>query len=197
MPVDPATLVVTPAEVATALGLPNPSEDELERVAEAIADAQADVEEYLNRPLIPHAATLTGISPLFGADLDSYKAWPDAEQFDDDITVKTRTANPDGTYDVEFLVGLDGPNTRGIVRYVKAHAVRGLREDEAYGFPLKRVVTSLSADGQSITFVPRPDAEGAPGALPTMKSLRRHRRYSVFQRGRAVGDMWPNYGRRA
>src|SRR5690606_30045058 len=138
MAVDPTTLVLDPADLARAYGLENPSADELDRSAEAIADAPADVEGALNRPLIPYEEALNGVSPVLGVGRARCGEWPDALQVDADVKGVARVAPPDGTYDVTFRVGLDGPGTRLIVRYVKAHAVRGLREDDTYGFPLKR-----------------------------------------------------------
>lgn len=196
MTVDPATLVISPEEVANKFRLVNPSQDELDRVADAIADCQADVEGYLKRPLVPVTETLTGINPLLGYDLDDYRAWPDAyNKFDDELAVTEMTPHPDGSYDVTFLVGLNGPATRPVVRYVTAHTLRSLREDEQYGFPLKREVQSLSAEGQNIQYVARP-AAGDPGGLPKIESLVSYRKLNVFRRNRAQGDLWPNFGRR-
>lgn len=197
MSVDLGTLVVQPADVATAIGLATPTQSQLDSIAEAILDAQSDVEGALNRDtLIPETVTLTGLTPLLGVPLTSYKAWAESYQYDDDVEVVSYTATvpEDGTYDVEFKVGFDGPSKRPLVRYVKAHAIRGLREDTAYGFELDRVVNNMAADGQSIGFEPRPTTEGAPGALPTMKSLRQFKRHSVFKRNRAQPDLWPNAG---
>lgn len=197
MTVDVSTLVVQPADLASKVGVTDPTPEQLESIAEAILDAQADVEGALNRDsLVPESITLRGLTPLLGADLTSYKAWRESYQFDDDVEVVTYTpvAGEVDCYDVEFKVGFDGPSKRPVVRYVRAHAIRGLREDEQYGFPLKRVINNMAADGQSLTFEPRPTAEGAPGALPTLKSLRQFKRMSIHAGNRGNGDLWPNSG---
>ena len=197
MTVDVNTLVVQPTDLASKVGVTNPSQVQLEAIAEAILDAQADVEGFLNRDgLVPTVVTLTGLTPLLGVDLGSYKAWRESYQFDDDVEVVSYTpvVGEVDVYDVEFKVGFDGPNKRPVVRYVRAHALRGLREDEAYGFPLRRIVNNMSADGQSVGFEPRPTAEGAPGALPTLKSLRQFKRMSIHAGNRANGRLWPTSG---
>lgn len=195
MTIDPAQLVVDPAVIATRLGVAQPSQEQLDRVAEAIWDCQADVSSYLNRDtLIPTKVTLSGIYPMPGFDQASWRAWPDGRKFDDDFEPGTRTQDPDGSWTVEFLVGLNGPGNAAIVRFVTAHATRSIQEDESYGFPLKRVVTNLSAEGQSLTYVARPSEDGAVGSLPKMKTLDRWKRRSAYTRARPGVQLWPNYG---
>lgn len=190
-----SALVVDPVKIAAKIGVTEPTPEQIESITDAIRDCQSDVEEELGRPLTARTVTLDAINPLLGEDLDSYRAWPDSQRFDDWVKVLSRVPRPDGSYDVEFLVGLDGANERAIVRYVTAHAVRTLREDDSYGFPQKRVVNNVSADGQSLTYVARPSTEGTAGALPTMKSLRRFKRLSLYKANRPQPALWPNAGR--
>ena len=196
MTVDASELVVSPAEVAAARKITNPSQAQLDSIADAIADAQADVLGYLKRDtLMPREETLTELMPAYAVDVTSWRAWPQARAlFDDTIAVKEATARPDGSYDVTFYVGLNGMAERPIVRYVKAHALRLLREDESYGFPLDRVVTSLSAEGQSIQFVARPNADGEAGSLPNIKTLSRYRRLGSHRAPSRSVSLWPNGG---
>ena len=194
MSVDPQLLVVDPATLAAKKGIETPTQGQLDSIAEATLDCQADVENFLNRPLIPQSVTLDGIYPMPGFDPDSWRAWPDGHQFDDDYAVGSRTQGPDGSWSVTFLVGLNGPGTHPIVRYVAAHTLRTLREDESYGFEIERDVTSVSAEGQSLQMVARPSEDGAVGALPKIKTLDRFKRRSLHQRAPRREPLWPNYG---
>ena len=193
---DASQLIVDPAKIASRKRIVNPSQTQLDSIADAIVDCQADVEVYLNRPLIPVEHTLTGIYPMPGFDPDSWQAWPDARQFDDEYAVKTRTAAADGAWDVTFLVGLNGPGESPIVRYVTAHTLRTLREDDSYGFEIQRDVTSVSAEGQSLQMVARPTEDGAIGSLPKIKTLDRYKRRALFMRVNPPSELWPNYGMR-
>jgi hypothetical protein len=174
--------------------LVNPSQLQLDSISDAIFDCQADVEGFLNRPLIPEERVLEGIYPMPGYDPDSWRAWPDGHQFDDDYAVKTRVQADDESWTVTFYVGLNGPGTAPIVRYVTAHTMRTLREDESYGFPKHPDVTSISAEGQSLQMVARPSEDGAVGSLPKLKTLDRYRRRAVYVRPSRPGPLWPNYG---
>jgi len=189
----PDDLVVDPAKVASALGVAEPTPGQLETITDKIIDCQGDVQGYLNRDLFAFEATLTGIYPAPGWPLDHYKAWPDAQQYDDTIAVVSSTALPDGTYDVTFKVGLDGPNDARVTRFVKAHAIQSVLNDANSGMG-KRQITSISAEGQSVSYANGSVAEGAAGSLPSLKSLNALKRRGVYRASRGPVSVWPLTG---
>ncbi|MFD7334926.1 hypothetical protein ACFV98_02835 [Streptomyces violascens] len=171
-------LIGSPESVADALGIPL-TLTSAQRTAyeQALRDAQADVVAYLNRPVIPRVTTLPGVTPRWAHALDEPDAWP--IHLDDLTEVITYRANADGTYDVDLLVGLNGPQEETLARYVVAHAAESIRQrpDQNGG---GRRVTSVSAEGQSVSYETAP-LPGQAGALPAIDSLKRLRRLT-FQR---------------
>lgn len=186
-------LVIAPEKLATKLGIDNPSPSQLETITDHILDCQGDVVAYLNRDLFPYEATLPGIYPRPGFPLDHWKAWPAARVYDDTVAVVSSVANTDGTFDVTFKVGLDGPNDERVRRYVKAHAFQSVLNDANAGLG-KRQVTSVSAEGQSISYSDGSVAEGAAGALPNITTLAALRRRAVYRADRAGVSVWPLTG---
>lgn len=188
--------VVTPEEIAAKLGVTVPLSDADRAVIEAaITDCQADVEAELNRSIVPTQQTLQGVWPRLGYDLMDWRAWPQAsEVYDDDIKPEFMTANPDGSYDVTFTVGLDGANTPPVKRYVKAHTIESIRNDPDSGIGTNRLVTSVSAEGQSVSYATASVDAGAAGSLPNIKTLRAFKRRAVFRANRAGVSIWPNSG---
>lgn len=200
MTVDPAAgdpdLVVDPVAVARRLGVNEPTEAQLVHVRDAILDAQADAEAAVNRPLFARTEHLVGVYPAIGLPMNQWRAWPDAAAFDDTVRVVSWSAVGGGRFDVELRVGLDGPAEASLVRFVAAHATELLRHNPAAGATGigSRVVTSLGAEGQSISYAATPTAEGVAGALPTTKTLRHLRRYGAYKRTRPVVAPWPHNG---
>ncbi|MFE2723904.1 hypothetical protein [Kitasatospora sp. NPDC059327] len=186
-------LVTSPEAVADHAGIPLPlTEAQRDGLRTAIEDAQADVEAYLSRPLVPRLAMLNSVRPAPGMDLGSWQAWAHCGP-DDDFTVDGWTARPDGTYDVRLRVGLDGAAERPIRRYVTAHAAETIRNTPASGSGASgRRVSSLSAEGQSISYEAAPSA-GQPGALPVLVTLDGYRQPPVYVRPRPAAAPWP-YG---
>ncbi|MYW67140.1 hypothetical protein GTY65_24175 [Streptomyces sp. SID8379] len=183
-------LVGSPEQIADALGVPLPlSDTQRAAYAEEIRTAQADVAIYLNRPLVPSVTTIPGLTPRWTSELDDVDTWGGL-RFDDVAEVLSYRANPDGTYDVDFLVGLDGAKEDGVVRYVIAHAAEGIRQRPDGGGGSGRRVTSVSAEGQSISYDAAPTA-GQAGALPTLDSLKRLRRLTFQSIGRPAHAPWP------
>ena len=188
---DPSQLVVNPAVIGRRLGLPGaPTTEQVERITDAIIDAQDAVITEVNRPLFADIVTRTGLYPNNGHsdDLLTWKAW--RVNFDDDVTVRSATQDTDGSYTVEFLVGLDGPNERAIVRYVTAHASEQIRLDPSSGMG-KLAVRSVSAEGQSVSYETTSSGKEAAGALPTLASLRAFKRYGAFRANRPAAPPWP------
>lgn len=184
--------VTTPEQVADHLGTPLPLPVDLrEEYLGAIEEAQADVEAYLGRRLVPQAMTLTGVVPCPGIPLTDARAWPLPPTVNDTVMVTACSPLPDGSYRVDVLVGLDGAATKPIRRFVAAHAAEALRTRSPSGEG--RRVSSVSADGQSVSYEAsaRP---GEPGALPVIESLRRYRRAAVYQSRRGAHAPMLPYG---
>ncbi|MFD0351755.1 hypothetical protein ACFQ0M_48030 [Kitasatospora aburaviensis] len=178
--------------MAEKIGIPLPlTGAQRDTLRTAIEDAQADVEAYLVRPLVPRLAILNGVRPEPGRDLGSWKAWAYCGP-DDDFTVDGWTLMPDGTYDVQLRVGLDGAAERPIRRFVVAHAAESLRNTPTAGGSSGRRVSSLSAEGQSISYEGAPSA-GQAGALPVLATLDGYRQPPVYVRPRPAAAPWP-YG---
>ncbi|MFJ9416734.1 hypothetical protein ACIRPT_21430 [Streptomyces sp. NPDC101227] len=182
-------LVGSPEAVADALGVPLPlTSAQRGAYEEEIRNAQADVAAYLNRTLVPTATTLRGVTPCWTDALDDIEAWP--VHLDDIAEVVSYRANPDGTYDVDLLVGLNGAQEETVVRYIVAHAAESVRQrpDQSVG-PARRV-SSVSAEGQSISYDSAPVA-GQAGSLPTIDSLKRLRRLVFQPLSRPPRAPWP------
>ncbi|MFJ5143053.1 hypothetical protein [Streptomyces sp. NPDC088707] len=183
-------LLASAEQIADKLNVPLPlSAAQREAFRDAIADAQSDVAGHLGRPLLPTPRTLTDARPLFGYDLLDARAWP-LNGVDDIVTVAGVTEKADDRYDVDLLVGLDAAAEKPIVRYVVAHAAETLRNDPAAGGG--RRVTSVSAEGQSISYEAAPSA-GQPGSLPTLDSLNDFRKLLLRPLPVVPAQPWP-YG---
>lgn len=182
-------LVGSPEAVADALGAPLPLTS-AQRAAyeEEIRNAQADVAAHINRPLVPSATTLCGVTPRWADALDNIDTWP--VHLNDIAEVVSYRANPDGTYDVDLLVGLNGAQEETVVRYVVAHAAESLRQRPDQSAGPGRRVSSVSAEGQSISYESAP-AVGQAGALPTINSLSRLRRLVFEPLSRPPHAPWP------
>lgn len=197
------TLIVTVEEVARRLGLPQPL-DEPDRwlIEQALADAQADLEAYLGRPVTPVTHTERVFPPPWGP-------LPLREHPVIEVLSQTPEVDgggtPTGWLVVVYVAGLDGaddPELAPLRRFVRTHAMysaevralwRRLVPDAA------RTVTSVSVEGQGITFADThqvaSDAseKGLPGGLPTLTSCDRWRvaRRRVAQSPTRVCAPWP------
>lgn len=173
-------LATSPEAVADDLGVPLPlTPAQRDDLLTAIRKAQADVEGYLGQPLVPKAVTRTAITPYWTAeeDLSNPDTWPfESTEY---IQVAAYRACGDGTYDVDFLVGLNGATEDPVVRYVTAHAAESERNRPGGVGSQGRRVSSVSAEGQSISYDSAP-AVGQAGALPTIDTLSRLKR-RLFQ----------------
>lgn len=188
-------LIASAEQVADALNVPLPiTAAQRERYWQKIREAQADVLAYIGRPLIPTPQQLLSAMPMFGYSLDDPQAWP-IQRYDDVVSVVSYVNNLDGTYDVQLLVGVDGSSEQPIVRYVVAHAAEALRNDPASDTDGSRRVSSVSAEGQSISYDTAP-APGQPGALPTIDSLSGYKRRIYRPLTTAPTAPWPYGGGR-
>lgn len=187
-------LVVDPLVVARRLGVEQPTPFQHDLIVDAIIDAQDAVVAEINRPIQPRRHVVTQVWPKPGAlDLDDSRSWP-LEGFDDTVSVVSRTASPFGSYDLEVAVGLDGAAERPIVRYVVAHAAAALRESGESGMG-QRVITSLAAEGQSVSYAALTTAGAkAAGAPPDLGSLRAYKRHAVGKANRGQRAPWPYDG---
>lgn len=187
----------TPAEVGRRLGLTVLTVVQEQAIVDEIADAVADLEAYLSRPLIPTAVFEVGQYPTLGWPLEDARAWKHlATKHDDRISVVgVPTANIDGTFDVNLLVGLDGASEEPIVRYLRAHAVELIRQNP--DIPVgRRRVSSVSGDGQSVSYSDGGNIKaGEVGAQPRREDLSRYKRLAVFRRKTHPAPVWPySYG---
>ncbi|RLU86263.1 hypothetical protein CTZ27_25125 [Streptomyces griseocarneus] len=182
-------LVGSPEAVADTLGVPLPlTSSRRAAYEEEIRNAQADVAAYLNRPLVPTTTTLRGVTPRWTDTLDDIDTWP--VHVDDIAEVVSYRANPDGTYDVDLLVGLNGAQEEAVVRYVVAHAAESIRQRPDQSTGQGRRVSSVSAEGQSISYEAAPTT-GQAGALPVINSLNRLRRLVFQPLSRPPRTPWP------
>ncbi|MFJ7004145.1 hypothetical protein ACIQWY_29570 [Streptomyces albidoflavus] len=184
-------LVTSPEAVATELGLPLPlTADQRDALMTAILNAQDDVVGYLGQPLVPQLVTRTALTPYWRIheDLAQPDSWP--VLFDDLVRVVAYRDRGDGTYDVEFRVGFDGAANRAVVRYVTAHAAEAERQRPGGVGAHERRVSSVSAEGQAVSYEPSP-ATGQVGAPPTLESLARWKRRLFQPLNRPARAPWP------
>jgi hypothetical protein len=185
------TMAVSPKEVARRVGLdPNAlTSDQTEYITDVIYDVQADVEAYLRRPIFAVPRTFEGEYAAYGVDPDDNaqllerQSWPRLRDvIDDDWTVTAVTPSTDGndTYDVTVNLGVDGRNERPVRRFLVAHAIESIRNDPnpPTGLVVKRRITSVSAEGQSISYDRGSTTAGAAGGPPSLDSLKAYRRSS-------------------
>jgi hypothetical protein len=163
------------------------------RIVEAILDAQADAVTFLNRSLFATPVTWEDVAPNWGGPTLDWRSWPAAQVVDDWVTVVEFRARAEaGRYDVDVLIGLNGPNEPALVRFVRDHAVESLRNDQASGY-YARDVQSVSADGQSVSYTGRPKAgSGEPGSMPGTGGIKHLRRLTIGQSQRPPEPWWPN-----
>ncbi|MGW2496263.1 hypothetical protein ACWCV2_17395 [Streptomyces pseudogriseolus] len=169
-------LATSPESVADELGVPLPlTLAQRDALTTAIRRAQADVEGYLGRSLVPRVTTYTAITPYWQSseNLTDPEAWP--LDIDDEWHVSAYRDRGDGTYDVDVLVGLNGAAEEPIARYITAHAAESERNRPGGVGAQGRRVSSVSAEGQSISYDSAP-LTGQAGALPTLDSLSRYKR---------------------
>ncbi|MEU9925152.1 hypothetical protein AB0H51_28355 [Streptomyces griseoluteus] len=190
-------LVASPEQLADELGVPLPlTPVQREAFRDKLSKAQADVAGYLKRPLVPTPKTLRGVTPMPFEPLEKARAWP-VPDVDDIVTVVSYTQDPDGTYTVRLRIGLDAAAEDPIVSYILVHAAERIRNSpgaEATASGGRRV-TSVSAEGQSISYETAP-AAGQAGALPTLDSLGDYRKRLWRTLPTATAAPWPYGGRR-
>ncbi len=203
---DPTTAILTKAgmavpvsDVASRLGKTEAELTPKQRTAivNAIIDAQAVVEGEIHRPLVPVERAFSAVEPYAyapGGALDP-RSWPVLSTIYDDIVVVSARARVDGTFDLVVRIGLDGSQEEPIRAFIRAHATEAVRLDPGVALG-QLAVTSVSVEGQSISYEKRSVQQGAAGALPTLSSLRRYKRLGVYQAPSRVGSRWPYIGGR-
>lgn len=184
-------LLVSAESVAVKLGVPLPlTDDQRARIEQEIIAAQDDAANYINRAIFPVFETQTGWLPLVGYDVLDYRAWPLLlEIYDDRVAVLSATLNG-SSYDVAVMVGIDGRNEPTLTRFVLAAAAEAIRTDPGSGMG-KRLVTSMSAEGQSITYDKSTATPGVAGSLPTIDSLKSLKRASWHRSARRADPPFP------
>ncbi len=200
---------ISVADLAARLGIGTGDNGVDTVLADAITDAQADVEGYLGRVIMPTQFTETGCWAMYGG----YDLIPLDEPVRSIDTAVAETAGSPpydtGYFTVTYTAGLDctEADKRPILRYVTAHAMNDpqvLRvwEQVTGGHG---AITSVSAEGQSISYGAVNfgggglAGSGVPGALPSLPSLDRWRRAGrrVFTRKTPIGALaspWPYDG---
>lgn len=187
-------LVTSPEAVAKELGQALPlTAEQRDDLITAIRKAQADVVGYLGQPIIPRLVTCTGLTPRRNDQLEDLNTW--TFDTDDRAHVAAHRDRQDGTYDVDFAVGLDGTTIEPIVRYVTAHAAESERNRPAGVGAQTRRVSSVSAEGQAISYEATPTA-GQAGAPPLLDSLSRWKRRLFQPLNQPARAPWPYSGRR-
>lgn len=184
-------LVTSPEAVAKELGVPLPlTAEQRDDLLTAIRKAQADVVAYLGQPVIPQLITRTALTPYWRGheDLNDPDSWP--FEADDLVQVSAYRDRGDGTYDVDFLVGFDGAANDPVVRYVTTHAAESERLRPGGVGSQGRRVSSVSAEGQSISYESEPTT-GQAGALPELSSLSRWKRRLFQPLNRPARPPWP------
>ncbi|MFM9634491.1 MULTISPECIES: hypothetical protein [Streptomyces] len=184
-------LVTSPEAVAKELGVPLPlTAEQRDDLLTAIRKAQADVVGYLGQPVIPQLVTRTALTPHWDRDdrLEDADSWP--FEVDDLVQVSAYRNRGDGTYDVDFLVGFDGAANDPVVRYVTTHAAESERLRPGSVGSQGRRVSSVSAEGQSISYESAPTT-GQAGALPELSSLSRWKRRLFQPLNRPARPPWP------
>jgi hypothetical protein len=178
---DLPALVVTVADVATRAGLDAADPATAAVVEAAIRDATADAEAYLGRPVTPQRITENHLAP-------SPHGWP--LSVDPLIVIETVTAEldgagqPTGLYTVTYQAGLNAvlPEYGPIRRWITASAAFTHPAVRRLVGTAGRVVQSVSAEGQSVSYAAAPDADRTPTAgVPAMATM----------------DFWRVAGRRA
>lgn len=193
--------LVTTAQVAARLGLSQPLPAPVEaRIADAIEESEDKVLTYLGRTsLAATQETVAGLWPDDGFALTDVRAWPQVVGYFDDRyrVVSSVVADADaGTFDVTFSVGLDvanDPELRPIKTFIKADAAAGLGTDARFAAlaGIKRIVSSVSGDGQSVSYEKAATGAEAAGSGASLTSLKRWRRLSISQGHARVLVPWP------
>lgn len=202
-------LVVSPEALAVKLGIPltDVDADMRAKLVDAILDAQADVEGYLGRAILPRVVTERRAWPPGGwtfLEQPLIEVLNEAEVFDD-------AGRPTGYWDISYRAGLDARSDRRlrpIKRLILAHAA--LQDDAVAlwstigagaatdGTGAKRK-KSVSTEGQAVTYdYARPGSSGgdsgggaAVGGPVSWGSIDqwRLRGRRVFQRGSGSGGL--------
>lgn len=185
----------TAEDVGRRLGLSTLTDEQTEHITDAIIEAAADVELAIGRPIIPVRHTLTRRSPsVLGGDLSDARTWRLLEEFDDKARVVTYTALTGvdaGLYDLVVDVGLDGAKEAPIVRWITAAAAATIRNRPELGMG-KRLVQSVSAEGQSVSYASGSVADGAAGSEPNLTKLARYYgKRAAYRRPRAPEPVFP------
>lgn len=192
--------VISAESVAARLGLPVPLDPAVQaRITEAIEDAEAKVVGELHRPIVAYEDTVPDLEPSYTDTygLGDWHVWPQVrDRYDDVYVVKgyvpAASGDPD-LYDVTFTVGLDVANDPALApirQFIKQDAIGTLRADDTFK-AVARQVTSVSAEGQSVSYATGAGAVDAAGGGLTLHSLRRWKRRAVYQRNARPLAPWP------
>jgi len=170
---------------------------ELERdlLEDYIIDGADAVEAEIGRSPFAKQVTLARRYPVtFRYPLEDERSWDLYDELGDAYRVIAATPDSEGSYTLDLLVGLDGPNERPIVRFVTAHAEQSVRGNPALKHLYARKVTSVSAEGQSINYGDSAPGKQDAGAGPDLTSLRRYKRVALHKVEGRMDPPWPMSG---
>jgi hypothetical protein len=186
--------VATVERVAVHLGVDPASLTALQRarIEEALYASRGKVVEEIGRgELVQRAYVLTAQWPQPGYELTDWRAWPQVLDLDDHVEVVSATPDLDsGLFVLHLLLGIDAEKEDPIQRFILADAVAALSSDPSAGVG-ERALRSVSAEGQSITWVDAPTQAGLAGAAPTLASLRKYKRKVWHQPVGSTSRAWP------
>lgn len=171
------------------------SELERELIEDYIVDGADAVEAEIGRSPFARSVTLARRHPVsLRYPLDDARAWDLYDVLGDTYRVVTATPDEQGSYTLDVLVGLDGPNERPIVRFVTAHAEASVRKNPSLKHLYTRKVTSVSAEGQSLSYGDDTPGKQEAGAGPDLSTLRRYKRVAVHKVAGRMDPPWPMSG---
>jgi hypothetical protein len=204
--------LITNESVCIGLGIDYPIvDDTLNAMVDQMIEAtEGKVELFLNRSLTAKMVTVPALTADDRYDLTTIDAWPEANQmFDDRYRVSSKVANTDdpSMWDVTFAVGLDvvnDPDLRAILYFIREDTVTALANNPRFKL-VDRLVSSVSADGQSISYAQAQTGRSAriansaiAGANITIADLKKWKRIPISQRHMPRTPPWPyatGYGR--
>lgn len=175
-------------DIARRLGHPEPDDELLQAVVDALGDAEDDVVGYLGRPIRPVTKVANRCWPVLGG----WSIPSETGRIREIVSAVPETLDgvTTGTFTITYTVGLDYVNDAElgpIRRYVRAAAMNDpmlmRRLDEVAQTPGEIKSVSVSTEGQSknVTYEKRSYGGGgqagadSPGALPSKKSMDRWR----------------------
>jgi hypothetical protein len=180
--IDPASTVPTdlpiqPEEVAGVTGLGTLTPERREQLAGIIRGVLGEMASILGYDPVPtqHVETV-----YMRPSVDSIRGWETVLLNFPVTRVVSAVDQPDSSIVVTYMAGFNVEDTEALRSYLVQHAAARYRASLPAG-DAGREVTSMSVEGQSVSYAARPGA-GQPGGPPTAASLAYYKRYAVYTR---------------